>query len=129
MDPVLPNLYQFHGTQLHLTYTTTSVDGKPRFTYQDAHRALSFSGDEIRTTATEIGTVVTVTLLRTVDVGFTTFSLLLPTVHLDQTMQASIATKGITTVHRTLQIPVANRDQLELYTVTSLTGTARMVEF
>jgi hypothetical protein len=129
MATTAPNFYQLRGAQIHVTYSTTSIDGKPRFAYHDAHRALNFTGDEIRTTSTEIGTLVTVTLVRTVDVGFTTFTVLIPSINLEGTHPASISTEGITTVHRTSLLPAVDRDQTELYSVTPLTGTARIVEF
>ena len=44
-----PNLYQLHGHHLHITYSTSSIDGKPRFQYHDPFQTLQFSGDQIRT--------------------------------------------------------------------------------
>jgi hypothetical protein len=32
----IPDLYQLRGAALHITYSTTSFVGKPRFVYQDA---------------------------------------------------------------------------------------------
>jgi hypothetical protein len=57
-----PNLYQLKGHGLHVTYSTSSIDGRPRLSYQDTHQMHSFVGDEIRTDPSEIGTLVTVTL-------------------------------------------------------------------
>lgn len=41
---VTPNLYQLSGQHLHVTYSTTSLDGKPILTYQDSHQGKSFKG-------------------------------------------------------------------------------------
>jgi len=124
-----PDFYQLHGAQLHITYSTTSIDGKPRFGYQDASQTLTFEGNQIRTVTTEIGILVTVTIHSTPDSGSTTFTLLVPTVNLGPSNQASIHTEGITTIHRFSIVPAFNRGQTESYTVTPLTGTASLVFF
>jgi hypothetical protein len=124
-----PDFYQLQGAQLHITYSTTSFGGKPRFVYQDALQTLTFEGDQIRTVTTEIGMLVTVTTLMTIDSGSTTFTLLVPTVNLGPTNQAPIQTEGITTIHRFSIVPAFNQGQTELYTVTPLTGTASLVVF
>lgn len=132
MSPfVAPNLYQLAGHGLHVSYTTTGFDGKPHFTYQDAHGAHSFAGDEITSTPTPIGTLVTVRLRLTIDAGSTTFSVLLPTVNLTDGVghSAPIHTDGITTVHRFSVVPALNSGQTELYTFTALNGTASLVVF
>ena len=130
-QPVAPNHYQLQGEHLHITYSTTSFTGKPQLSYKDASQSLNFTGDEIRKTTSEIGTLVTVTIRRTVDSGSTTFTLLVPTVNLTGAIPppAEIHTIGITTVHRFSVAPVGNRGQTELYTVTQLSGTASHVLF
>ncbi|MFO0762949.1 MAG: hypothetical protein U0359_41320 [Byssovorax sp.] len=126
---VAPNLYQLQGSNLHITYSTSGIDGKAHFTYQDAHQTLSFRGDEIRTQETEIGMLVSVSLRRTVDTGSTTFTVLIPTVRLDQGHSAPVSTEGITTIHRFSVIPAFNKGQTELYNVAGLRGTAQFVVF
>src|SRR5262245_54302748 len=79
-----PNLYQLQGEALHVTYATSGIDGLPHFSYQDAHQTLSFKGDEIRVAETEIGMLVTVSIRRTIDSGATSFTLLVPTVNVEQ---------------------------------------------
>lgn len=130
-----PNLFQLHGKSLNISYSSSGLDGKPHFSYQDVHKSLQFTGDEIRTLETEIGLLVTVNLQVTIDSGSTTFSLLLPNVNLDDQVQqgagmsAPITTEGITTIHRFSLIPALNRGQTELYSVVQLTGTAQFVLF
>jgi hypothetical protein len=128
-QPNAPNLFELQGSKLHVMYATTSIEGKPHLSYQDAHQTLSFRGDEIRAVATEIGTLVTVFLVRSVDTGSTTFSLLIPSVGLDATNSARIRTEGITTIHRFSVIPAFKNGQRDNYTVTGLSGTARFVVF
>lgn len=124
-----PNHYHVHGGGLNITYTTSGFDGKPHFAYQDGTRVLNFSGDEIKAEPTEIGTLVSVVIFRTIDAGSTTFTLLVPHVNLDQTNQAHIVTEGITTIQRFSIFPLADLGQTQLYTVTCLTGSARFVVF
>lgn len=127
---VTPTVYALHGHGLHVTYSTTSFDGTPRFDYHDNHRSLSFVGDEqIRSEQTEIGTLVSVTLQLTVDSGSTSFSLLVPTVNLGNAQSVPISTIAITTRHKFSIIPSLNLGQTELYTVTQLIGTAQDVQF
>jgi hypothetical protein len=124
-----PTSYTLQGQGLHVSYSTTSFQGKPHFDYNDSHITQSFVGDEIRTEQTEIGTLVTVTIMLTVDRGATSFSLLLPTVNVGPSKSAPISTIGITTRHR-FALPVSlNLGQTELYTVTQLTGTAEDIDF
>ena len=127
---VAPNLYELSGGQLHIGYSTSSINGQPHFTYKDGAQTLSFTGSQIRTAKTEIGTLVTVTIRMTVDAGSTTFTLLLPAVNLaSPPSPAQVHTYGITTVHRFSVVPKANEGQTETYTVTELSGTASHVVF
>jgi hypothetical protein len=128
-SPKTPNLYQVQGRQVHVTYSTTSIDGKPHFTYQDRHQTLTFEGDAIRTLDSEIGALVTVSLVRTVDTGSTSFTLVVPHVNLGQAAQVPITTQGITTLHRLSPVPVLNEGQSEISTTVRLTGTASAVNF
>jgi hypothetical protein len=128
--PVPPNLYRLTGGKMQVNYSTTSVNGQPRFSYQDGAQTLSFAGDQIRQTQTEIGTLVSVTLHMTVDSGSTEFTLLLPAVNLaGASATAPVRTYGITTAHRFSVVPAANQGQTALYTMTELSGTASLVVF
>jgi hypothetical protein len=125
-----PNFYRLHGQQITVTYTKTSFVGGPSLSYHGPEGSKSFSGDQIRTAETEIGTLVTVTILPTVDAGSTTFTVLLPHVVLTGFGDhETVNTYGITTRHLFSIIIRANVGQRELYHVTPLTGTAQIVEF
>jgi hypothetical protein len=126
---ISPNLFQLQGGGLHVSYSTTGIDGKPHFHYQDATHSLNFTGSDVRTVATEIGTLVTVTIRITVDGGSTSFSLLVPTVNMHAGETIPVNTIGITTVHRFSIVPVLNAGQTELYSVTPLSGTAQHLAF
>jgi hypothetical protein len=126
-----PNLFQLSGSGLHVTYSTTSINGQPRLNYQDAHgEARAFSGDQITATKTPIGTLVTVMLHIMPDVGTTTFSVLIPGVNLqDKAPHANIHTEGVTTIHRAGFAPQGDLGQIDSYTVRALHGTASAVMF
>ncbi|MEH2149232.1 hypothetical protein [Nostoc sp.] len=127
---VVPNLYQFQGKNVSISYSTTSFIGKPLFTYKDKQQTLNFQGTEqIRSVETEIGTLVTVTICNTVDTGNTSFTLLLPHINLGKSNSAPVETKGITTINRFSAIAKFNQGQRQTYTIIPLTGTAQAVAF
>jgi hypothetical protein len=124
---IAPNLYQLAGAGIRISYVPSGAGGKALFTYQDAYKTLHFFGDQIgRAEVAYLGTVVTVTLVITVDLGSTTFSVLLPRVNLPDYpgASASISTEGITTVHSLSLAPGADLGQLDTYTLAPLSGTA-----
>jgi hypothetical protein len=128
-DSIKPNLYQLQSRQLHVSYSTSGFDGKPHFTYQDTHQTKSFSGDEISVAETALGREVTVYLVRTVDTGATSFTLLIPNVNLDASKRATINTYAITTIHKRSPIPAFNIGQTDIYSTAALRGTASFVVF
>jgi hypothetical protein len=125
-----PDVYELHGGGISVTYHPVFVGAVPALTYQDPHRTLHFRGDQIRRVEVpDIGTVISVTLVMTVDTGSTTFSLVLPPVSLPNYTGASthISTEGITTVHRRSPVPAFNVGQRDVYTFTPMQGTASIV--
>lgn len=123
-----PNLYQLAGSGIHVTFRTQGFRA-PFFTYQDDQRSLSFSGDEVRIVdVPDLGTVVSVTLMLTVDSGSTTFSVLLPQVNLQGAIRASepVHTEAILTVHRFSITPQFVLGQREFYKPVFLSGTASL---
>ena len=123
---VTPNLYQLAGDGIHFSYRTEGFRA-PFVNYQDAHRTLTFTGDQVRLVdVPDLGTVVSVTLLLTPDSGSTTFSVLLPQVNLPNHVGTSdrVRTKGITTVHKFSIAPQFDIGQREFYTSVRLKGTA-----
>ena len=86
---VAPNLWSLSGGGIHVRYWTFTLgpirqgDEPPHFTYYDSHRTLSFHGNEIRSVnVPDLGTLVSVTIVLTVDTGSTTFTVLLPRVNI-----------------------------------------------
>ncbi|MBR0873971.1 hypothetical protein JQ633_26670 [Bradyrhizobium tropiciagri] len=128
MASTQPNLYELSGHGIHVTYSTSSITGKPLFSYHDAVQTRSFSGDEIQTQSSMLGSLVSVFLMRTIDGPSTSFTLLVPGVRLPTSEIASISTEGITTLHK-FSIIGPPLGQTELYTLHRLQGTARFVVF
>ena len=126
---VTPNLYQLSGHHVQISYATSGIDGKPHFHYQDTLHNLDFSGAEIRTVESDVGTLVSVSIVRTIDSGSTTFSALIPRVNLNQGEVGHIRSEGILTIHRFSIVPALNHGQLDTYSVTALHGTAQRVAF
>ncbi len=123
-----PNLYVLHGYGLQVTLSTTSLNGQPLLTYNDATQAKQFAGDEITFENTTFGELASVVLTSTPDLGSTTFSLVSPAAILSGRGSQPISTVGITAVHRTT-IAGPLPGQSTTYEVVRLRGTADHVEF
>jgi hypothetical protein len=129
--PIHPNVYQLKSGTLSVTYTIVGSDGQPHFLYHDVNTHLDVAGpDEIRTQETENGTLVSVTLRRTIDTGSTSFSLLVPQVNLENAdAVATVNVVALTTVHRFSPVPAFNVGQVQLVTADVLNGTAKLVKY
>ena len=125
----LPNQYDLRGRGVTISYSVTSISGKPLLTFKKGKQTLNFSGDEIGVLDTIIGSLVTVTIAKTVDRGFTTFSFLLPSIQLTSpSARQTFQTIGITTVHKTtIAGPIKGVQQS--YKSLQLRGTARPLVF
>jgi hypothetical protein len=128
---VAPNQYHLDGGGISVGYFPEGfgpipIDGPDRLFYDDAHRHLVFNGSQIRKVdVPDVGTILSVTINQTVNVGSTSFSLLLPHVNLPRDHPtATIHTEAITTVHRAFVL-LPGHPQVEVYTITPLTGEAR----
>jgi hypothetical protein len=97
--------------------------------YQDAHQSRSFRGDEIRIVDTDLGKLISVTLRMTVDMGSTSYCLVIPRMQILEGTTAAMQTHGVTTLHRFSIVPQLNLGQLDTYTSMPLHGTAQFVLF
>jgi hypothetical protein len=100
--------------------------GQLFLSYQDAHDSKSFAKNELRVSqSSDLGLIVSATLMVTPDLGATTLSLLLPAVSLPPGIGSSapITAVSILTFHRTPLFPIGV-SQRETFTVTDLTGSA-----
>jgi hypothetical protein len=124
-----PNIYDLQGDGIHVTYSTTSFDGKPHFHYQDAFQSKQFIGDQINVAENELGLLATVVTRLTVDSGSTSFTLVIPRVNLRFSNSASITTLGVTAVHEFSLVPSILSGQADFYSAHNLKGTAAAVVF
>ena len=122
-----PNLFNLSGEGITVSYSTTSIDGKPRFSYKKGRQTPNFAGSEIVSVAAGIGTLVSVVIAHVPDKGTTTFSVLLPAIKLTSSTKQAFRTIGITTVTATT---IAGPPPVQqTYKVTRLRGTAQSVQF
>jgi hypothetical protein len=125
-----PNLFELHGDRITVTYSTTSITGKPLLTLQRGRKTLNFSGTEIRAQELPIGTLITVTIETVPDLKTVVFSLLLPGVNLEQSTKVNIKAIGIfTTTKTSIGGPKTVKGALQTYKVVPLSGTAKSVTF
>ena len=125
-----PNDYELSCDGVTLTYSTTSFDGSPRLSFREGGRALDFSGEEIGTLATKLGTEVTVTLEVISDDRTVTLTLLVPAINLGEGPDIEFATVAIETTNlTTIGGPALITGPLQTYRVIELNGTAKRVDF
>ncbi|MEA2221867.1 MAG: hypothetical protein QOH83_243 [Solirubrobacteraceae bacterium] len=115
-----------NGTRI--TYSTTSFGGPPQLQYVSPEGTLNFSGDEIQTLQSALGTEVTVTLETQPDLHTITLTLLLPSIILDADLESEFETLAIkTTNHTTIAGPPVGPEQT--YEADALHGVATAVDF
>src|SRR5215470_7860867 len=74
-----PDVFELSGGDINVRLLPTGAGSMQHLTYRDSQRTLNFSGDQIRKVEVlDLGTIVSVTIVQTVDSGSTTFSLLIP---------------------------------------------------
>jgi hypothetical protein len=121
------NLFELSCSDTQITYSTSSFAGPPQFSYSGPHGDHTFSGDEIGTQRSALGTEVTVTLESVPDLHTLTLSVVLPDVDAAMGEEYSFKTVGIfTTNHTTIAgpPPVA-----QSYEIIELDGVAKIVRF
>jgi hypothetical protein len=123
-----PNSFQLTGDDIRVNYSTTSIDGKPRFTFKKGQKTLDFVGNQISSSTVNIGTLVSVVIAAVPDRSTTTFSILLPAIRLPESGRQAFRTIGITTVTKTtIAGPPVGAHQT--YKSIVLRGLARLVAF
>src|SRR5690349_2454024 len=121
-----PNFFNLSGRGVTITLLLGGITGQPVLTYHDAHHATNFTGDEVTLEDTALGQLVSVTTVKSIDAGYTVFSLVIPRINLSGGHH-HVETIGITSTHRTTLIGPGH-GQLSSYHVTRLHGTASQVE-
>lgn len=123
---IMPHLhYELTGHNIHITYSLNSSSGKPELVYQGSAGNQTFTGDDIRSQVSELGTELTVTLKKTVDTGYTSLTLVLPGLNIGGKPQQQFRTLAIETIHL-LGMPFIEKGVKALYHVHDLQGTAKI---
>src|SRR5215813_9822853 len=103
MPNIQPNRFvmQSNDGKTKVDYETTSFIGQPVLNLTEGPGPIRhFSGSQIRTVNTEIGTLVSVTTRLTVDTGSTSFSVLIPAISLTNASDhQKFSTEAIVTTH------------------------------
>jgi hypothetical protein len=124
-----PTQYILQGYDIQITYSSSSITGRPQFTYNSLTENRTFSGSEITREETGLGVTISVLLKNNqADEGFEGVSLLLPAVQLtSETRQVSIQTLAI--LNRRIVFVAPGARQLQNYNPILLAGTAEFVQF
>jgi hypothetical protein len=124
-----PNLFVLTGAGVKIAYSTSSLAGPPLLTYKDGKQTLTFQGDEIHLSDSDIGQQVTVILEQIPDLRTVTLTLLLPVINLDEP-ETRFRTIGIVATHLTsIGGPDLVNGVLQTYRAKDLKGIARFVIF
>jgi hypothetical protein len=123
------NNFELQGVNNHkevyISYSPTSITGKPLFNYKESEGTCSLIGNEILIQNMEIGTMVTATLEFVADDHTTTITLLVPAINLRDNSEQKFNTVAIRTTSKTnvSKVPIVK----QFYEVIDLQGTARHV--
>jgi hypothetical protein len=130
MANIQPNRFVLQSSdgKIKVDYETTTFVGQPALNLTQAPAPpRHFAGSQIRTLATEIGTLVTVTTYITIDSGSTSFSVLIPAISLKGFGDhEAFATEAIITAHSG-PIPIPASGAHERYQFVPLNGDASFV--
>ena len=123
-----PNLFEFMGKDVQISYTPAGLTGQAQFNYQSADGPRTYAGESITTQESVLGTLITVNLSHGVDTNFVNLVLLLPPVNLVGETEQPFETLAIITrsVGPFLPVPGA---RLKYESVLHLHGTAKLVNF
>ena len=129
-QPLQANRFVLRGEGLEITYDEITFAGSPQLTYQVVQgvHSRTFSGNELSSKESDIGTLVTVTLEAIPDDKRTLFTLLIPTINVTETNEVPFETLAIyTTVRDSIIGPKGVRGAVESYQCVQLEGTAQFV--
>ena len=125
-----PNRYTLHSqdNKTKVDYETSGLLGQPTLNLtQGAGPIRHFAGSQIRTLNSEVGTLVTVTTLMTIDAGSTSLSVLIPAISLNGIADnEKFTTEAIITSHSgPISIPINGVH--EKYQFIAMQGNASFV--
>jgi hypothetical protein len=131
MNAKQANLFELHRGTISLTYSASGIDGRAHLHVEDGERTLDFSGDQIETSESEIGKLVTAELSFVPDGDTRVLTLLLPQVNLPEgRLDVRIKVPVVfTTVRSSIGGPALVQGQVQTYSAKQFRGTARAVDF
>jgi hypothetical protein len=123
------NNFEISGP-IAISYSTTSIDGKPRFSYRDAECDRQFTGDEItRVDDAVLGAFVSVVLHAEPDNLVRSFTLVVPAVRSEDDGEVPFSTFGFGTVARqNIAGPNNIAGVQHTYQVHQMSGVAKVVQ-
>ena len=120
----VPNVYQLAGDGIQITYTVSNTNGEAQLDYQDAQGSRTFTGNQVNSEQSPLGTLITVFLLQTIDTGSITLTLVVPGVNLGNTTEQPIATFAVVTNNLFSILEIHTPRQTQVYQIYALQGTA-----
>lgn len=124
-----PNQFELSGDGVQISYQSShfiDMPNLPQFTYQDDQLNLTFNGEQIRAQSSELGTLVSVTLIPSIDAGATVLTLLLPSIKVPGLLtEKYFETLGI--ISKTFGILPHDGADAVYKNVLNLQGSARLV--
>ena len=120
------NNFHLNGDGTTIDYSV-GLDGKPILSYKDRKFDMQFSGDQIRTEDSELGELVTVTLVPGVEGQSLTATVFIPGIDLGNANSQPL-TAPVIVSQRLGGIHPGKHGQLQNYTPTVLKGTASQIE-
>jgi hypothetical protein len=91
----MANKYVLHGGGIEVTYILGGNPTFPSLTFTEGATHKTFTPAQITTDTTGLGTLVSVALVQSVDIGGTRFGFFLPAVQLSRGQTAAITTIGV----------------------------------
>jgi hypothetical protein len=120
------NLFELASRSIQVTFSSTSITGRPLLSYRDHYLQLNFEGEEIDIRDTQIGQLITVTLETIPDLRTVTFTLISPLVNvMRQSGGIRVSVPGIRTITHTPLVPGPGAEKN--YVIVKLEGTAQFV--
>lgn len=128
---VEPNTYEVSGEGTRINYSTSGIDGSPSFSYSGPKGDdQTFSGDDIQTLDTALGTEVTVTVADVADLHVITLTLVIPEMWIAPGSGLAFKTMA---VYVTREEPFTGKIGMpaarEQFVTLNLEGEGKLVEF
>lgn len=124
------NHFELKNFTIQITYSSSSFDGRPQFSYKKGANTQTFRGDEIQHQESAVGTLVSVTLRAIPDLKTILFTLLVPQVNIPDNENVTIRTKAIeTTIKTTIGGPDLVSGSVQTYKTYSFKGVASLLLF